>query len=248
MSGVLLSEWTKIRSLRSTVWTLLTAVVLMLGFGFLASAVAASQGANAAFTDPAAAGLAGDQLAMLVIAALGVLTVSGEYRTGMIRTTLLATPDRLRMLAAKTAVFAAVTFTVSLVASVASFLIAQAILGEAGATPTEPEMVRAVVGSALFLTASGVFGLALGTLIRHTAGAIVAAVALMIVLPAMANLLPGDWGDTVHALFTTYAGIQITYTEVPDGALGPWAGFGVYCLWIAVTMTAATVLLLRRDA
>ncbi|GIH76331.1 ABC transporter permease subunit [Planobispora longispora] len=248
MTGVLRSEWTKIRSVRSTVWTLLVAVVLMVGFGLLIAASTANLGERSALTDSTMISLSGSAFASLAMATLGVLAVGGEYRTGMIRTTLLAVPGRLRMLAAKTAVVAAVAFSVSLAASFASFFAGQAVLGDKAARLGDPGVLRAVVGAALLITATGVFGLALGALIRHIPGAIVAVIGLVFVLPQMTNLLPGEWGDTLQRYFTTNAGNQITYTRVAEGQLAPWTGFAVYCAWIAVTLAAAAVLLRRRDA
>ncbi|GGL36452.1 ABC transporter permease [Planomonospora parontospora subsp. antibiotica] len=248
MTGVLRSEWTKLRSVRSTLWTLLTAVALMVGFGVLLTAVSKDMGEEVGPADALMFSLSGSPFASLAVASLGVLVISGEYRTGMIRTTLLAVPGRLRMLAAKVAVFTAVALTVSLVASFAAFLAGQAVLGDAGIALGDPGALRAVVGSALLITASGIFGLALGALIRHTPGATVAAIALIFVLPQMTNMLPGAWGEAVREHFTTNAGDQVTRIDIMDGQLGPWTGFGVYCAWIAVALAAAAVLLRRRDA
>jgi ABC-2 type transport system permease protein len=248
MTGLLRSEWTKIYSVRSTVWTLLTAVVVMLGLGAIISGATAGLGDRAALTDPTTVSLAGAPFAAVVVASLGVLLISGEYRTGMIRTTLVAVPRRLRMLAAKTAVFAAVAFGVSLVMSFASFFVGQALLGEKATALDAPGVLRSVVGCALYIAAGGLFGLALGTLVRHTAGGIVAVVLLTLVLPQMTALLPGGWGATVRMYFTTNAGQQILRPHAEAGQLDPWAGFGVYCAWIAITLLAAAVLLRRRDA
>ncbi|MFC4058646.1 ABC transporter permease [Planomonospora corallina] len=234
--------------MRSTMWTLLTAVALMVGFGVLITATSRELGEDSMLSDATMLSLSGYAFASLAMASLGVLVISGEYRTGMIRTTLLAVPGRLRMLTAKTAVFTAVAFTVSLAASFAAFLAGQAVLGDKGVALGDPGVLRAVIGSALLITASGIFGLALGALIRHTPGAIVSAVALIFVLPQMTAMLPGEWGETVRKHFTTNAGDQIVRVEVMEGQLGPWTGFGVYCAWVAVTLVAAAVLLRRRDA
>jgi hypothetical protein len=247
MTEVLRSEWTKIRSVRSTMWTLVTGAVLMLGIGVLATAATAGAGDRAVPQDPTFLSLSGMPLAAMAMAALGVLVISGEYRTGMIRTTLLAVPRRTRMLAAKAVVFAAVAFAVTAIATFVSFFVGQALLGEKAAALGDPGVLRAVIGCPLFLTACGLFGLALGTLIRHTAGAIVAALGMIFLLPQMTNLLPGTWGDRVHDYFTTNAGQQVAFVHTEDG-LGPWTGFAVYCAWIALTMLTASALLIRRDA
>ncbi|MEV5412279.1 ABC transporter permease subunit [Thermopolyspora sp. NPDC052614] len=246
MSDVLRSEWTKIRSVRSTMWLLAATLVAMLGLGGLLSAAAVAN--DGIGLDPANASLAGTSIASILMAVLGVLVISAEYRTGLIRTTLLAVPRRLRMLAGKAIVLTAVVLTVSLVACFGAFFLGQAIFGGEGTTLGEPGVLRAVVGSALYITACALFGLGLGALIRHTAGGVVAVFLFIVVLPGMAQLLPGAWGDQVYRFFTTNAGVQISLTEPLPGQLGPWTGFGVYCAWIAVSLVAAGALLRRRDA
>jgi ABC-type transport system involved in multi-copper enzyme maturation permease subunit len=184
----------------------------------------------------------------VLFAVLGVLVISGEYRTGMIRTTLLAVPVRSRMLTGKIVAFTGLALVTSLILSFVTFFVGQWILGDFGTTLGEPEVLRAVIGSALYITASGLFGVALGTLIRHTPGAIVAVLSMLYLLPQMTSLLPGEWGTAVHRHFTTNAGQQIALVQIREGQLTPWAGFGVYCLWVAVPMIVALVLLNRRDA
>ncbi len=246
MSDVLRSEWTKFRSVRSTMWLLATTVIAMLGLGALLSAAVVASGDTV--LQPTNAGLAGMSIAAMLMAVLGVLVISSEYRTGMIRPTLLAVPRRLRLLAAKAVVLGAVVLVVALVSCFAAFFLGQMILGDQGTTLGEPGVLRAVIGSALYITAGALFGLGLGALIRHTAGGVVAAFLMMLVLPSMAELLPGAWGDQVYRFFTTNAGLQIALVKPLPGELGPWAGFGVYCAWIAVSLVAAGVLLRRRDA
>ncbi|MFG3438025.1 ABC transporter permease subunit [Nonomuraea sp. NPDC047897] len=246
MIDILRSEWTKIRSVRSTVWTLAITALLMVGLGALLSgSVAASEDGP---VDPVSAtriSLSGIMLASMGTAALGVLVISGEYRTGAIRTTLMAVPRRLKLLAGKIIVFTAVALTVSMAAALASFLIGQAILD--GATLGDPGTVQAVAGTGLYLTACGLFGLALGALIRHTPGAIVSAVALILVLPPLTNGLPGRWGQLVRDHFTSNAGMEVAFPSEAN-QLGPWSGFGVYLAWIAIVLIPAAVLLRRRDA
>lgn len=246
MSDVLRSEWTKIRSVRSTIWLLIGAAAAMLGFGALLAITTA--GNSAVVLDPTVLSLAGTPFAALLMAVLGVLVISSEYRTGMIRTTLLAVPRRLRLLTGKMIVLTAVVLAVSLVACFASFFVGQAIFGAEGTTLAGPGVPRAVVGAALYITAAALFGLGLGALFRHTAGGVVAALLMIILLPQMAGLLPGAWGEQVYRFFTTNAGQQILLTSAQPGQLGPWTGFAVYCAWIAVTLAAAAVLLRRRDA
>ncbi|MEU0563959.1 ABC transporter permease subunit [Nonomuraea sp. NPDC005983] len=246
MMEIIRSEWTKIRSVRSTVWTLAATALLMLGIGVLLCVAVV----NSSSPPPdAAAGvrlpLAGVMFAPVAIATFGVLVISSEYRTGAIRVSLMAVPQRLKLLAGKVVVFTAVSLVVSMATAFVTFWVGQAILG--AATLSDPGALRTVVGVGLYLTASGLFGLALGALVRHTPGAVVAAMMLMLVLPQVTTMLPGTWGATVHKYFTTNAGIQVA-TPTGGDALGPWAGYGVYLGWIAVTMIAAAVLLKRRDA
>ncbi|MGW5688956.1 ABC transporter permease subunit [Nonomuraea sp. NPDC003754] len=249
MIDVMRSEWTKMRSVRSTVWTLVMAGVLLLAAGFV-TALAVSGYPNAlekiGLVDMSLLGL---PFAALALASTGVMVISGEYRTGAIRTTLAAVPNRIRMLAAKVVVFAVVSMAVSTVAAFGAFFACQAVFAREGLSValTEPGVFRAVVGAGLYLTASGLFGLALGALIRHTSGAMVAAISLILVLPSMVAMLPGTWGRFIRDHFTSNAGMQVTQVN-PAVGLAPWTGFAVYLGWIAVTLLAATVLLNRRDA
>ncbi|MFF4620417.1 ABC transporter permease subunit [Nonomuraea jabiensis] len=246
MIDILRSEWTKIRSVRSTVWTLAVTALLMLGMGALIS-VAAKNSADGPIDAPQAImmGLVGTMFASLSMATLGVLVISSEYRTGGIRTSLMAVPKRMSLLTGKIVVFTAVSLVVSTVASGASVLVSL--------TVTRPpaletgDVVQAVLGGGLYLTACGLFGLGLGTLIRHTPGAIVSAIALMLVLPQVTTMLPGQWGKTVSDYFTTNAGSQIVMPR-GDSSLGPWNGFGVYLVWVVIAMIAGAVLMRKRDA
>ncbi|MCA2227115.1 ABC transporter permease [Nonomuraea aurantiaca] len=246
MIDVFRSEWTKIRSVRSTVWTLAVTAVLMLGFSALVS-VAAKNMANGPVpgSQVIVSSLTGAMMASIAMATLGVLVISSEYRTGGIRTSLMAVPQRMRLLTGKIVVLAAVSLVVCLVASAGAVgvgvVISQPPSVEMG------EVARASLGSGLYLTACGLFGLGLGTLIRHTPGAIVSAISLIMVLPTVASQLPGQWGRTVAEYFTTNAGLLVVSGE-SRGSLGPWSGFAVYLAWVAVAVIAGAVLMRRRDA
>jgi Uncharacterized protein conserved in bacteria len=246
MSDVLRSEWTKLRSVRSTVWLLGGTLLLTVGLGVLLPVIGSNVGRLA--SDPVTLSLSGTTFASLLTAVLGVLVMSSEYRTGMIRTTLLAVPRRGRVLAAKAIVLTVVVLVLTLGALLPTFLVGQAILGERGVGLGEPEVLRAVVGAALYLAACALFGLGLGALIRHTAGGVVAVFMLLVLLPQMANLLPDGWGEQVYRFFTSNAGQQVLLRKPAPGLLEPWAGFGVFCAWVAVALAAAAVLLHRRDA
>ncbi|MER5426948.1 ABC transporter permease subunit [Streptosporangium roseum] len=246
MIDIFRSEWTKIHSVRSTVWTLAVTAVLMLGFSALINASAKST-ADGPITGEQAIimSLTGTMLASLSMATLGVLVISSEYRTGCIRTSLTAVPKRMSLLTGKIVAFVAISLVVCAVAAAGAIGVGVAI-----SQPPSIEMgevARSSLGSGLYLTACGLFGLGLGTLIRHTPGAIVSAIALILVLPTMANRLPGEWGRTVAEYFTTNAGLLVVSGQ-SNGSLGPWSGFAVYLAWVAVAVLAGAVLMQRRDA
>jgi ABC-type transport system involved in multi-copper enzyme maturation permease subunit len=254
------AEWTKIRSVRSTVWTLTLFVVITLGLTALFTwlTVANWNGPRAAdrnarvVIDPVGfimgSGLFLGELALCV---LGVLVITTEYSTGVIRASLLAVPRRLEMLTAKAVVFAALLIVVAEIVSFGSFFIGSAILhSKVPVSLGDRNVTRAVVGTGLYLTVLGLFSLAVGTLIRHTAGAISAAIGAVFVLPILAGLLPGSWGAHVNGYLPVQAGMLIGQQHPPaDGnVLSAWQGFGVFCLWTAVLLAAGAYLLKRRDA
>ena len=252
---VVVSEWVKLRSLRSTVWTLGAAVVALVTFGLLIAYVrttqgVASPGPGLGSDDPTATALAGVTFGQLAIGVLGVLVVTSEYSTGMIRSTLTAVPRRLSVLVAKATVFAAVTFTVSLGSVLVAFFGAQAILERSDLQTTfgTDGVARAVVGAALYLTAVGLLGMALGWLLRSTAGAIAALVATLMVVPVVFGLLPASWNETVGPYLPGNAG-QAVMTVARDGShLAPWVGFAVFCGYAAITLAVGALRLVRRDA
>ncbi|GAA3662337.1 ABC transporter permease subunit [Nonomuraea antimicrobica] len=246
MINILRSEWTKIRSVRSTVWTLVVTALLMLGFAVLIgfSLKSSAQGPVPG-GDAIMSSLNGGIFASLSMATLGVLVISSEYRTGGIRTSLMAVPKRLSLLTGKIVVFVAISLVVCVVASAGAIAAGLVILQPPSVEASE--VVRAALGSGLYLAACGLFGLGLGTLIRHTPGAIVSAIALIMVLPTVSTQLPGTWGRTVSEHFTTNAG-QLIVSGGSNGSLGPWSGYAVYLAWIAVALIVGAVLLQRRDA
>jgi ABC-2 type transport system permease protein len=257
---LLSAEWTKIRSVRSTVWTLTLFVVISLGLTALFTWLTVSNwnGQHAAdrnarvVLDPVGFILgSGLFLGQLTICVLGVLVITTEYSTGVIRASLLAVPRRLEMLTAKIAVFAALMIVVAEIVAFGSFFIGSAILhSRVPVSLGDRNVTRAVVGTGLYLTVLGLFSLAIGTLIRHTAGAISAAIGAVLVLPILAGLLPGSWGAHVNGYLPEQAGILIGQQHPPaDGnVLSAWQGFGVFCLWTAVLLALAAYLMQRRDA
>ena len=258
-SRLLRSEWTKIRSVQSTLWSMLIFVVVAIGFTTLVAAVIVNQWNKPGnhpnhvklITDPTTVIFGpGIGLGQLAIGVLGVLVISSEYSTGAIRASLLAVPHRIPMLAAKALVFAALDFVVSAITVVASFFIAVAIYkSHVSITLGQPGVTRAVIGAILYLTVLGLFALAIGGLIRHTAGAIAIVVAMVIVVPPLVSLIPGTVANHVHGYLPTVAGTLVVQTSEQSGdVLSAWQGFGVLCLWTAILLAACCWLLVRRDA
>ncbi|MGH3181808.1 MAG: ABC transporter permease subunit [Streptosporangiaceae bacterium] len=254
-ADVLRSEWTKLRSVRSTFWALGVAVVLGIGLGAAISAATAHGYAKSSASgklswDPTALSLDGMAIASLAIAVLGVLCISSEYSSGMIRASLIAVPKRGRVLAAKSLVLAAVTFVAGEVTSFAAFFVGQALIsGHAPhAALGDPGGARAVVGAGLALTALAVLSVAAGTLLRHPAAAIASMVAVLFVLPAIAQALPDSWRNPVTEFWPTLAGGQLATVHIPAHTLQPWPGFGVMCLFTVIVYAIAWMLLDRRDA
>jgi hypothetical protein len=256
---VLQAEWTKIRSVRSTVWTLLLFVVITVGFTALFTwlTVANWNGPRAADRDARIAADpvgfilgAGIGLGQLTICVLGVLVITTEYSTGVIRASLLAVPRRIEMLTAKAVVFAALLIVVAEIVCFSSFFAGSAIMhSRAPVSLSDPGVTRAVIGAGLYLSVLGLFAMAIGALIRHTAGAISTVIGVVFVLPILAGLLPGSWGAHINAYLPEQAGSLIDQAHETSGQLlSPWQGFGVFCLWTALLLAVAGYLLVRRDA
>jgi ABC-2 type transport system permease protein len=259
VAGALRSEWTKLRSVRSTMWSLVATAVLTIAIGILATSTEAGRwaqtgvGDRRAF-DPTSLSLAGFLFGQLAIGVLGVLVVSAEYSTGTIRATFAAIPNRPLVLAAKVAVFSAVAFIIGEVLAFASFFIGQAIMS--GSAPTaslgQPGVVRAVIGGGLFLTVLGLFALGLGTIIRHSAGAITAFVGIFFVIPLIVEALPVTIKNAVGKYLPDNIGSTMTTvkqgfrTDVPT--FSPWVSFGLLCGYAAAALLIGGIVMARRDA
>ena len=252
-AGALRSEFTKIRSVRSTYWTLLAMFVVVVGFGALVS-TGAAHGPHGPEFDPTRQSLAGLYIGQLIIGVLGVLVISSEYATGMISTTLTTNPHRGVMIAAKGVVFTLVALATSLVTSFAAFFVGQAVMSSDHISTTigSPNVLRAVIGGALFLTACGVLAFGLGLLIRHTAGAIGAMTGLLFVMTILVQFLPQSWQNHVDKWVPALAGGQLWIARSrPPGntpMFGPWTSFAILCGYAAITVTAAVILFRKRDA
>ncbi len=254
--AALRSEWTKLATVRSTMWSLLVSVVIIVGLGALFCAARVSHWDHLdpherLGFDPAGFSLNGIFLAQLAIGVLGVLVMSSEYATGQIRATFGAIPQRGLVLASKAVVFAVVVTVVGLVACVSAFSIGQVIFTakHAGVSLGDPGVVRAVIGGALYLAAVGLLGLGLAAILRRTAGAVATLVGLLLVLPILANFLPSPWNDDVAKYLPGEAGASVFHVvQRSSTALSPGVGFAVLCAYVAVALGVGAVLGDRRDA
>jgi ABC-2 type transport system permease protein len=257
--NVIRAEWIKLRSLRSTWFSLLAAVVLIVGLGTLFSALRAhrfnevggSDGRMLDHFDPTLISLRGVFLAQLAVGVLGVLVITGEYSTGMIRSSIAAVPHRSPVLVAKALVFGLVALVVMEVSAFVAFLLGQRALTSTHlqASLSTPGAERAVFGAGLYLTLVGLLAVGLGFLIRNTAGAIATLFGIVLVLPLLAEALPSPYSTDVSKYLPLNAGTQIMATANPDPTmLGPWTGLGVTALYAFVALVAGAVILKRRDA
>jgi len=256
LPGALRSEFTKLRSVRSTYWTLLALVVVSIGIGAAISAGSANQphSPGDGFDATQVSLIAFFELGQLVIAVLGALTITSEYSTGMIRTSLTAMPRRGTVYAAKAAVFGAVALVVSLVTSFLAFFVGQAILhGTVHATLSQPDVLRAIVGSALFVTVVGLIAFGVGAIIRHSAGAITTVIGMMFIIPIIVQVLPQTWRYDLIRFLPDSAGRVISITVMPSGGevyhmWSAWPQFAVTAVYAVVLLAIGAYLFRKRDA
>jgi ABC-2 type transport system permease protein len=252
---VVLSEWTKLHSLRSTRWSLGVAVLLTIGLPALFAAVTSSHWGGMspherADRHPLDIALAGVNLSQLAIGVLGVLVITGEYSTGMIRASFTAVPKRLPVLWAKVVVFAAVSFVLSVPAVIAAFFISQTILSKHDILQisfSHGGVARAVIGGAVYLMLFGVFCMALGAIVRNTAGGIAAFVGVFFVIPPLLNVFPTSWQNAINPWIPNSAGRSIFQLTHGSHSLSPAGGLAIFVAYIAVAVAIAAVLLVRRD-
>jgi ABC-2 type transport system permease protein len=253
---VVRSEWTKLVTLRSTLWSLFVAVLLTIGLPMLFAAVTSSHWGSMAPHEranrhPLDIALAGVNLSQLAIGVLGVLVITGEYSTGMIRASLTAVPKRLPVLWAKAAVFAAVTFVLMVPSVFIAFFGSQAILSRHDILQislSHSGVTRALVGGAVYLMLLGVFALALGTIVRNTAGGIAVFAAIFFVIPPLLNILPASWNNAISPYLPDAAGRSIFSLTHGAHSLNPGPGLALFAGYCAVAIAIAAVVLLRRDA
>jgi ABC-2 type transport system permease protein len=251
---VLRSEWTKLRTQPSAVWALLSTAVLMVGIGALYCLLRVARPPHGAAAissfDPAGISLAGVNLAQIAVGVLGVLLISSEYATGLIRASFAAVPTRLPVLWGKAVVFALATLTVCVPAALVAFGAGQSILSRhhLGTTLSQPGVARAVLGSALYLAVVGLLGLGLGALLRSTAGAVASLLGVLFAFQFVVALLPGSWSDHIYKYLPGPAGIAVTAASPDSSSLAPWAGLGLFCLYTAVVLGLAAGRMHHGDA
>jgi ABC-2 type transport system permease protein len=284
LAGTIRSEFTKLRSVRSTYWTIAALVIVSVGFAAIAGFAIANNihnnPVNKAGMDATQASLgAFFELGQLIIAVLGVLTITSEYSTGMVRTSLTAMPRRGTVYAAKLIVITTVTLVVSLIISFITFFVGQAAMSGSGVSAslfhsvTIPAngvqngpsgnvtfsgtivispgtVLTAIIGTALFVTAVGLIAFGLGSIIRHTAGAITSAIGLMFVLPIILQLLPDTWRWDVVRFFPDAAGrvLSVTVGQHNPHLWSAWPQFGVTLVYAAVLVGVGAYLFRTRDA
>jgi ABC-2 type transport system permease protein len=259
LSGALRSEWTKIRSVRSTLWSIATMAAIAIGLNALIGWLAVdrrwssmSPGDRAGLlASPLEQILSGPMsIAQFAVAVIGVMTISSEYATGMIRSTLQAQPRRITVLGAKIIVLGALMLAVGEILSFGAYIVGKAVI--APHVPVhldDPGVLRAVIGAGLYIAVLALFSLAAGAIVRHTAGAITSVLGLMLVISNLTGLLPDSWGHHVNAWMPTNAG-SLVYQQfvAPKHLLTAWQGLGVFAAETAVLMIVAAYLLRRRDA
>jgi ABC-2 type transport system permease protein len=250
---VFLSEWTKLRSVRSTLWSLFIAVAFTIGIAALACAVVSHHWPSMSASDradfnPLDPNLAGVQLAQLALGVLGVLVITAEYSTGMIRASMTAVPKRLPVLWGKAVVYGLVTLSLMVPSTLIAFAVGESIFSgrHINVSLSDPGVARAVIGAALYLTVVGLFGLGLGAIVRNTAGGIATFAGLMFVLPPLMNVLPLSWNNAASPYLPLQAGEAIMSTT-SGNHLSPWAGLGLLFGYAVAALAIASVLLVKRD-
>ncbi|MGI5402984.1 ABC transporter permease [Streptomyces sp. CA-135486] len=238
LGDALASEWTKIRSVRSTMWTLGVMIVLMVGIGILSAVAVASSGTELEGQPILSLGFFGVLLGIICVITLGVLTIASEYGTGMIRTTLTACPSRTRVLIAKSIVFFLLVFTITTVIAALVGALQLSIIDQGSATGEE--WFRSTVGVGLYVAFLGLFSLAVGTLIRHSAGAITVMIGVVLLPLVLAMFMFSEsLADLRQALFEYSIPNQLGVfydTSVADSGPAGWDP-----LWIVMGVTAAAM-------
>ena len=252
---VVRSEWTKFITVRSTLWSLGVGMLLTLAFPILFAAVTSSHWGTMspherADRHPLDIALAGVNVAQLAIAVLGVLVITAEYSTGMIRSTFLAVPRRLPVLWAKIGVYAVVAFVLTLPAVIVCFYTSQAILDRhhiLQISISAPGVLRTLFGAALYIVGVGVFALALGAIVRNTAGGIALFAGIFFVIPPLMNIFPLHWNNAISKWLPSEAGRQLFALQRDPARFAQWPSGGIFLGYCVLAIAIAAVLLVRRD-
>ncbi|MFJ9197824.1 ABC transporter permease [Streptomyces flaveolus] len=251
---VVRSEWTKIRSVASTVWTLSLAVVVTVALGMLISALSKNEFGdmserNRLSFDPTFISFAGMSLGQLAMIVFGVLVVANEYSSGMIRTSLAALPQRGTFLFSKIAVATGLAFVVAMITSFVAFFLGQAMLGDLKASIGDPGVLRAVIGGGLYMTLIAMFSMGVAAMLRSPM------LSLGILMPfffLISNILGNvDVTKKVGQFLPDQAGSKIMQVVTPlddDTPYGPWGGLGIMALWVVAALVGGYLVLKRRDA
>jgi ABC-2 type transport system permease protein len=251
---VILSEWSKFRSLRSTRYTLLTTVVLTVGLALAAAVAVLAQwhtmtAADRATFAPLNVSVVGAQLGVLAIGVLGVLMMTSEYSTGLVSSTFAAVPRRLPVLWGKAAVFSVIALTVMVPTMLVGFFASQATLSSTNLQIGfgHSGVARAVLGAALYLTIAGLLGLGLGGIFRSTAAAVTSLTGILFVLPLLITILPAGLSNSISPYLPGNAGRAIMSIAPQAHELSPWVGLGVFAVYAFAAMAGAAILLVKRD-
>jgi ABC-type transport system involved in multi-copper enzyme maturation permease subunit len=257
LGGTLRSELTKIRSVRSTYWTMIVLFVVAVGIGALITWLTASHWDQASLSqrasfDPASNSLVGLYFGQFVIVVLGAMTITAEYSTGMIRSSLTAMPRRGVLYLAKALVFTLAALVIGEITSFVAFFLGQALLGTApvhiSTTLSAPHVLRVVIGGGLFIAACGLFAFGIGTLVRHTAAAISIAIGALFVVPIVVNFLPASWNNDIVRWLPSEGGLAIWRTTQQAHEWPAWGEFGVFLAYTAAVLIAGYILFRKRDA
>jgi ABC-2 type transport system permease protein len=258
MTEALYAEWTKLRTLAQTAWLLIGAVALTAGVSVAVAAATHQSPGSGGGQDPTKLALTGIDLGQAVLVVLAVVTISEEYATGMIRTTLTATPRRFVLLAAKAANLAGLTLAAGVLGVAGCLLAGRLLLPAAGFDPrhgyalvsiSHGPTLRAAAGSVIYLTLIALLALGVATTIRDTAVSIGAVLALLYLPPLLAQLVSGPLHRHIQQIAPMTAGLAIQATaNLSDQPIAPWTGLGVLAVWAAAALLAAGLLLRLRDA
>jgi ABC-2 type transport system permease protein len=256
--GLLRSEWIKFWSVRSVVVTMVVSFVAIVGLGVLISfatrsALGDAEGAQAMAAngiDATGASTTGAQLASLIVAAVGVIVIAGEFSTGMIRTSFAVAPGRIGVFAAKALVLAVNVAVLMGIAVFIAFFLGQAVLDARGfgASIGDDHVLRALLGNVALLVGVALAGLGVGALLRNSAGAICTVLAAIFVVPLLLMAVPASWhGDTIREYFFANTATNAAAVVQNPDFLAPAAGMGVFALWVALLVGFGALAVKTRD-